>query len=393
MSDNEKEQYRLTDKDIQDLIKSPFEKKIEITKKMADYYKQGGFNEEQMVAAAKIFGTLVKDTEVKVRRTLSEAIKDNKDIPRDVVLSLAQDVEEVSLPVLQFSDVLTDADLIEIVTTTENIEKQKSISRREAVSEKVSEALVETNNDEVVGTLLKNEGADLSAGSYDKIVEDFGEREDIIASMIERSQLPVVVVENLANKISDTIYKKLEEKHPDAFVRMDDIVKKSREVATMKVMGLRSTDAEYYQFCQLMEKLKIPDELAPIYALCMGNLNIFEVKVARITQTPVLNIRQLLQDTSNKGFKVLYRRSELPIDLFEATEVLITALREIDIEYKRKSRNEEITKEIAGKLTDKIEESVKNIEDVKNLDYILSLISHYAKSDSKFGKEEYKHGE
>ncbi|MCE3232241.1 MAG: hypothetical protein K0R98_498 [Rickettsiaceae bacterium] len=371
----------LSDEDIQKLIMSPFEKRIDITKKIADYYKSGGFNEEQMVMAAKIFGTLVKDTEVKIRQTLAEAIKDQPDIPKEVILSLANDVHEVSLPVLQFSDVLTDADLIEIVTTSGDVEKQKSISKRDGVSESLSDALIETNNDEVVGTLLENEGAQVSPDGYKQIVENFGEKEKIMGSMIERSTLPVAIVESLANKISETIYTKLQEKHKDAFVRMSDVVEKSKDVATMQVIGLRSTDAEYYQFCQLMEKLKISDDLAPIYALCMGNMNIFEVKMARITQTPVLNIRTLLQDVSNKGFMVLYRRAELPKDLYEATEVLISALRGLYEEHKGKLSGAETAKIISRELTSAIMKRVKNVDDVKNLDYILSLVSHYAVSD------------
>ncbi len=375
------QKYELSEEDIQKLIKSPFEKKIDITKKIADYYQKGGFDQQQMLIAARIFGTLVKDAEVNVRKTLAEAIKDHPDVPREVILSLANDVHEVSLPVLEFSEVLTDADLIEIVTSSEDAEKQKSISKRQNVSESVSGALIETNNEDVVGTLLENNSANLSEKSYDKIVKDFGDRENIMEAMIERETLPVSIVENLTNKISETIYKKLQEKHKDAFVRMDEVIKKSKEMATMKVIGLRSTDSEYYHFCKLMEKLKIQDDLSPIYALCMGNMNIFEVKIARLTQTPVLNIRMLIQDNSNKGFRVLYKRANLPKDLFEATEILITALRELDNEHKNEANDPDVTRKIVGELAACITKKVKYIEDIKNLDYILSLVSHYSSMD------------
>ncbi len=387
--DEGKNKYELSDDDIQRLIKSPFEKKIDITKKIADYYNSGGFSQEQMVAAAKIFGTLVKDTEVKIRKTLSEAIKDNPEIPRDIILSLANDVQEVSLPVLEFSDVLTDADLIEIVTSSQDSEKQKSISRREAVSEKVSGVLIETENEEVVDSLLHNEGARVSEEGLDHIVESFGDKEEIIGALIERETLPVSIVESLADKISESLFNSLQEKHKDAFVRMDDMVRKSREVATMKIIGLRSTDAEYYRFCQLMEKLKIPEELSPIYALCMANINIFEVKIARLTQTPVLNIRQLVKDSSNKGFRVLYRRAGLPKDLFEASEVLITALRNLENRYNSLTQRSTHLKAVSQELRGEILRIVKNLEDVKNLDYILSLVNHYSVvNDDESGNKE-----
>jgi uncharacterized protein (DUF2336 family) len=368
----------LTDEDIEKLIKTPFDKKIDITRQISEYYRVGGFDETQMMNAAKIFRTLVKDTEIEVRKTLSEAIKDQPDIPKDVVVSLANDVQEVSMPVLQFSDVLTDEDLIEIVNSSEDAAKQISIAKRNNVSEHVSDALISTNNGEVVGSLLKNENAAVSDEGYHKISEDFARDEAILSAMIERETLPVAIVESLASKISETIYQKLTEKHQDVFKKMGDVIKKSQEVATMKVIGMKASDADYAQFNKLMERLKISDDLAPIYALCMGNINIFEVNVARITKTPVLNIRTLIQDASNRGFEVLYERAGLPQDLYQATVLLIQVLREMQKNHELYASGLFVTKETAENIINKILSTAGDLRTVKNLDYILSLINHHA---------------
>lgn len=368
----------LTQEDIQKLIKSPFDKKIDITKKIADYYRNGGFDDQQMQNAAKIFRTLVKDTEIEIRKTLAEAIKDQQDIPKDVILSLANDVSEVSLPVLQFSDILTDADLIEIVNNSEDSVKQMGIAKRKQVSELVSDALIGTKNDSVVGSLLENNGAAVSDGSYEKIVHDFSDNEKVMGRMIEREALPISIVENLATKISETIYNKLVEKHKDAFIRMDNVIKKTREVATMKVIGLRTTDAEYAQFTKLMDVLKISEDIAPIYALCMGNINIFEVNIARMTHTPVLNIRTLLNDPSNLGFKAIYERAAMPQDLYAATALLVTVLRGMQNKKEFTVKGIFATKETAAYMIKQITKLAAKEGSVKNLDYILSLISHHA---------------
>jgi len=58
--------------------------------------------------------TLAKDQIGKVRSILSEALKDIADAPPDVIKTLAMDTEiEVSGPVLEFSPVLSDDDLLE----------------------------------------------------------------------------------------------------------------------------------------------------------------------------------------------------------------------------------------------------------------------------------------
>lgn len=378
---SDKEENQLSNEDLEQLIQSPFNKKMEITKKIADYYKSGGFNEEQMSMAASIFGALVKDTEIEIRKTLAEAVKNQDNIPRDYIIAMANDIHVVSLPVLQFSEVLTDADLIEIVTSSHDVEKQKMISKRKDVSEELSGALIRTHNEEVVDSLLHNEGATIKNESYDTIFKDFGDKEEIMTAVVGRESLPISIIESLAERISETIYKKLETKHPEAFSKMQDVVKKSKDAATMKVMGMRSSDTEYYHFGQLMEKLRIPKELAPIYAMCMGNINIFEVKVARITQTPVLNIRKLINDTSNRGFKIIYERAEMPDDMYEAAEILMISLRELSEEFDGHNGGEVARKRIARNLTARIMQKVKDVDSIKNMDYILSLVSHYAVSN------------
>ena len=107
--------------------------------------------------AEDIFRIMGKDTEVRVREALSQNLKENPNVPHDIAVSLAKDVDSVSLPVLQFSEVLSDADLIEIVRSQDPA-KPVAIAQRSSVSEFVSSVLVDTENSDVVMSLVSNEG-------------------------------------------------------------------------------------------------------------------------------------------------------------------------------------------------------------------------------------------
>lgn len=364
----------LTEEDIKNLIKSPFETRMDITKKVASYYGAGGFDKDQMKIAEDIFRALVKDTEVEIRKTLSQAIKSSDSIPKDVVVELAKDVNEVSLPVLEFSEVLSDTDLVEIITTSENITKQQSISKRKTVSETVSEALIEKGDAHVVDTLLQNKGAAVSEKGLTKIVKDFSNKESVMEHLVNRENLPVNVVENMTKMVSEQIYKKLSIKHKDAIEKISDVVKKSEDAATMKVMGMQSSEQEYYNFTQLMKKLHISQDLMPIYALCVGNFNLFEICMARITKVPVLNIRTLLLDESNKGFNVLYQRAGLPQNLYAATEVLLEVMRELKDELVHGGIK--LSKQSANRILGNLMMRVEDKGGVENIDYIVTLLKH-----------------
>lgn len=365
---------KLTDDDIRNLVKSPLDKRLDITQKIGKHYVAGGLDEEQKADAEKIFRMLLRDTEVEVRKSLAESLKLSSTIPSDVILALAKDINSISIPVLQFSEVLSDEDLISIIESTDDLFKQESIAKRKTVSENVSNALIETGDENVVNTLLHNQGAAVSEYGYNKIVEDFSDKEQLLESMIQRGKIPVRIMETLAEKVSAEIYKTLMDKYKASLMQLDQAVVKSKEVVAMKVIGMQSTEQEYYRFCQLMTKLHIPDSLMPISALCVGNFDLFEVCIARATKVPVLNVRALLKDAGNKGFKALYQRAGLPENLYDATEILVDVLRDLheDLKGNGISLSKKVAHRIIGNMTMRAAEK----GEIENLDYIITLIRH-----------------
>ena len=133
-------------------------------------------------AAIGILEIMARDVEQQVRESLSEQVKNCPFLPRSLAMTLAEDIDTVSLPVIQLSTVLDDNDLLAIITGG-NTDKQIAVANRKNVSPKVSNRLVDTNNENVVGALLANDGAQISEASYNKVVENFLENDNIQALM------------------------------------------------------------------------------------------------------------------------------------------------------------------------------------------------------------------
>lgn len=89
-----------------------------------------------------ILETLAVDQVVRVRKILSRAFERDVAAPRGVVLTLARDTEpEVAEPILENSPVLTEGDLIEIVTDGAPPWARKAIVRRPELPRAVTEAV------------------------------------------------------------------------------------------------------------------------------------------------------------------------------------------------------------------------------------------------------------
>src|ERR1700758_4237187 len=120
--------------------------------------------------AEQILEALAHDVEKLVRQSLAEHVKECPFLPRDIAVTLARDLEDaVALPMLEHSPLLSDADLIGAIRTGLTL-RQLAIARRKVVASAVAEALVETADPRVVGTVLANHGADLQDSALLKVV-------------------------------------------------------------------------------------------------------------------------------------------------------------------------------------------------------------------------------
>ncbi|HKX64960.1 MAG TPA: DUF2336 domain-containing protein [Rhizomicrobium sp.] len=162
---------------------------------------------------------LARDATVRVRAILAEEIKYLDCIPRDIVLRLAQDLDTVvSAPILEYSPLLSDADLIEIIACGQVQEVLVAIASRRPVTEQVGARLVQSLNVPAVAALLVNPDAKIRKATMDQIIDRIEEvsawqlplalRADLSARAIRRvgSLVGASILERLAarNDLSDT---------------------------------------------------------------------------------------------------------------------------------------------------------------------------------------------
>src|SRR3546814_678854 len=155
----------LSQQDVARLMADPSpDVRAETTAKIAAQYdrKYPRMTEVERTLAEDIFRRLVADAEVLVRQALAANLKTTADLPHDLAVALARDVDSVSLPVLKYSEVLTDDDLIEIVRSENAAAKQVAIAQRASVSTALADALIDTGNETAVPRLAANAGQALT---------------------------------------------------------------------------------------------------------------------------------------------------------------------------------------------------------------------------------------
>jgi uncharacterized protein (DUF2336 family) len=157
---------------------------------------------------------LAADQLPRVRAILADEIKRLDCVPHDVVLSLARDAEEcVCVPILEYSPLLSDSDLLEIIASARARSALSAIARRRGLDELVSEAIVASLDIPAVATLLGNPDARIR----EKTMEDLVEKAESIAAwhapLVMRTDLSVRVMRRLAGFVGTSLLERLAARH------------------------------------------------------------------------------------------------------------------------------------------------------------------------------------
>lgn len=310
--------------DIQMLVREPSPAaRSRVAEKICMGFNSGQFTESEIKVATEIFRLLLRDTDAKVRRVLSDQLKDNLKAPHDIIMSLAQDKAEVALPVLQYSYVLTEEDLIAIVKATREIPKLRAIAMRESISAPLSSTIIEKNNIEVAQLLIGNKSAQISETSLERVLEQFSGEHDLLEELVYRGGLPYAYAERLFYQVSGSLKKQLTKKYRLNKNVVDDAVESARETTVLQFLSPWMSQQDITNLVMQMDKSKRLTDSVIIRSLCIGDIRFFETSIARRVGIAVSNAKILVADPGPLGFKALYVSARLPEEYYECVRTLL----------------------------------------------------------------------
>ncbi|MDE2182058.1 MAG: DUF2336 domain-containing protein [Alphaproteobacteria bacterium] len=157
---------------------------------------------------------LANDQAPRVRGMLAEEIKRLACVPKSVVDRLAHDVEEiVSTPILEYSPLLSDADLIEIIAGAQVERVLTAIARRQPLGADVSDAVVGSLDIPVLATLLANPKATVRTETLYRIAVSAEKISALHELLVLRSDLSVRTIRRLATFVGTKLLEMLADRH------------------------------------------------------------------------------------------------------------------------------------------------------------------------------------
>lgn len=295
----------------------------EIAEKICRDYNMNMLSISEREVAADIFRLLIRDAEMRVRKTIASALKDNLSVPHDIIFNLANDVLEVASPVLEHSFVLSESDLMQIVTASKDVGRLLAVSRRETISKSLAHALIETREHRVIESVITNRGAALSDTSLSVLLEEYRRSDGILEALVYRGGLPYSFAERLFQAVSQNLKKQLTKRYRFAAPHAGSVVHAARETATLQFLSPWMSHQDIIELVQEMASNKRLTTSVVIRSLCIGDLRFFEAAIANMTGIPVSNARILMLDPGPLGFKALYDSAHLPPEYLPAVHIML----------------------------------------------------------------------
>lgn len=278
---------------------------------------RNALTDEERAEAQDILRVMAADAAELVRRALAVTLKSSPLVPRDVAARLARDAESVAAPILSFSPVFTDEDLIEIVRLGGPV-RQVAIAKRPLVSPKLTEVIVTEGVEAAVETVCKNEHAIFADATFDKCIARFEKSEQVLAAIAYRNVLPMAVTEKLVNLVGDKLRDHLLAHHevsPDLAL---SIALGAKERATIDLVDQAGRTADVKAFVTHLNRHNRLTASLLLRALAQGHISFFEWAMAELSGVPHHRTWLMIHDAGPLGLKAIYERAGLPARLFGA---------------------------------------------------------------------------
>jgi len=173
---------------LQDLARNPTaENWGTLAQHIGDLLNMQLANHERELALGILRG-MVGKAEMEIRKELAQRFARDSAIPHDIILMLAQDQITVAEPVLAFSDLLSDEDLIALIIAHEE-GHWRVIAGRRKVSGAVSEELARTRDGETLLTLAQNMGAEIPHPAMETMTDAAVEFKPLRPALVHRPEM------------------------------------------------------------------------------------------------------------------------------------------------------------------------------------------------------------
>jgi len=285
-------------------------------------------SEKMRVLTIETLERLAQDQLPRVRAILAEEIKALDCVPKKIVDMLARDIEEeVAAPILEYSPLLSDADLIEIITTAQAHFTLKAIAQRKPLGANVSAAIAEALDVPAVAALLVNSSAQIREQTLEKIIEHGARITAWHLPLVMRNDLSQRAIRRIAGFVSAALIDKLAGRNGLDQKTRSELAKRVRLRIDEPVEEARDPGEQASADVALLHREGRLDDAAVERAVESGKREFVIAALALLARAPADTVRRIVQSGTAKPAVALVWRARLSMRVAFKVQSLVMRLK------------------------------------------------------------------
>ena len=302
-------------------------KRAGAAQRLCESYIGAQLSDADRKVAQRLLRAMAEDAAQLVRAALVVTLHNSPELPADVARKLAEDVDTIAVPILRFSPVLTDEDLVSVLRSRAAA-KIRACAQRARVSVNVAHSIVRFGDSAAVAELAANDGAEIDEDVAKEMVRLWHEDDLVTEAMVSRRDMPLDVLELLVAHTSAETALSLEERGLSIH-RAADVANRARERATLVIAeaARAPTDLEV-----LIRNLRREGRLTGsvvLRGICQGHMAFVELALSQLTGMAVPKVRLMLHDAGPFGVQALCRQAGLPPHFADVIDLAMTNYRDL----------------------------------------------------------------
>ncbi len=259
--------------------------------------------EQERTMLNDICHVLAEDAEARVRIALAEKLAKAKNVPRDLIVKLANDNINIAQDVILYNVQLKDPDLI-LLVRQKSLAHRLAIARRFGIDGDVSQALVDTNDVNVIRILLENLSASLNYPTIETLVTKSRDIESWHALLLYRPEITPKLAQKMYGWVSSTLRDYILDNFEIDPNQLDNALQETVAELISADNWFEDHDPAITHLIGLIERSQHNLGEVLCEMLRMGNVSSFERLFSKLLRLPRDSAQQILFGNATEGFGI-----------------------------------------------------------------------------------------
>ncbi|WP_422376768.1 DUF2336 domain-containing protein [Roseibium sp.] len=304
---------------------------IQAAQEFAERYLAADPGSQERTSMAAALTILLDDPSRPVRKAIANVLASSPHSPGHVIRCLAHDVDEVALPILTRSPILTEAELVDLLAEGSD-DAQCAIAARDSLPASICAAICEVGCEAACRVLLENRSAKVLQSSLLRLAQRFEDRPDLCDQLLKTRDLPLAMRFQLLMRLAQNL-----DDHPIVLERVPEHQRATfLSDAEDKVVLRLALEAGAEDLPDFVEHLRESGKLTTrllLRAVCCGRLRFFAASLANLGGVPLPRLCKLLVSVRRSALQAILRKAGLPLRAHQAFLLAIDIARQADADF------------------------------------------------------------